>query len=157
MGVYLVCMATIVVMFFVDAGYQDWDTFTSFVRCLTALSAIGFLATRAKQAADNLHLHQIYLTGAQRLSHTGSVNFSAMTELMSWSGESARIFEYPVGMPVSKAMVLARTPVEDHVQVHDVFARAARREPQIEIRHRLLMPDGRIKHVHMIATPDRYH
>jgi two-component system sensor kinase FixL len=152
-GVSLVCMATIVVMFFVDAGYQDWDSFTSFVRCLTALSAIGFLATRAKQAADNLHLHQIYLTGAQRLSHTGSVNFSAMTELMSWSGESACIFEYPVGMPVSKAMVLARTPVEDHVHVHDVFARAARREPQIEIRHRLLMPDGRIKHVHMIATP----
>ncbi|CAI8904412.1 two-component system, LuxR family, sensor kinase FixL [Pseudomonas sp. IT-347P] len=152
-GVSLICMATIVVMFFVDEGYRDWDSFTSFVRCLTALSAIGFLATRAKQAADNLHLNEIYLTGAQRLSHTGSVNFNGMTELMSWSGESARIFEYPVDMPVSKAMVLARTPAEDHAQVQDVFARAARREPQIEIRHRLLMPDGRIKHVHMIATP----
>jgi PAS domain S-box-containing protein len=152
-GVSLVCMATIVVMFFVDAGYQDWDSFTSFVRCLTAFSAIGFLAARAQQAADSLHLHQIYLTGAQRLSQTGSVNFSAMTELMSWSGESARIFEYPADMPVSKSMVLARTPVEDHVQIHDVFERAARREQQIETRHRLLMPDGRIKHVHMIATP----
>ena len=152
-GVSLACMASIVVMFFVDAGYRDWDSITGFIRCLTAFSAIGFLATRAKQASDNLHLHQIYLTGAQRLSHTGSVSFSGMTELMSWSGESACIFEYPQGMPVSKSMVLARTPIEDHVHVHAVFERAKRGEPQIETRHRLLMPDGRIKHVHMIATP----
>jgi signal transduction histidine kinase len=151
-GVSLMCMATIVVMFFVDHGYQDWDSFTSFVRCLTALSAIGFLATRAKQAADELRQHQIYLTGAQCLSQTGSVTFSGITELMAWSAESARIFEYPVEMPVSKSMILARTPIEDHALIHDVFNRAAQREPQIEVRHRLLMPDGRIKHVHMVAT-----
>lgn len=151
-GVSLMCMASIVVMFFVDHGYQDWDSFTSFVRCLTALSAIGFLATRAKQAADNLRQHEIYLTGAQCLSQTGSVTFSPITELMTWSEESARIFEYPVDMPVSKSMILARTPVEDHGLIHEVFNRATQREPQIEIRHRLLMPDGRIKHIHMVAT-----
>ncbi|MFJ3485426.1 sensor histidine kinase [Pseudomonas sp. NPDC090202] len=152
-GVSLVCMVTIILKFFIDAGYEDWNSITAFVRCLTALSAIGFLATRAKQAADNLHLHQIYLTGAQRLSHTGSVNFSAVTDLMSWSVESARIFEYPPEMPVSKSMVLARIPQEDHPQVHDAFERASRKEAQIEVRHKLLMSDGRIKHVHMIATP----
>ncbi|WP_342655279.1 ATP-binding protein [Pseudomonas sp. F3-2] len=151
-GVSLLCMATIVVMFFVDHGYQDWDSFTSFVRCLTALSAIGFLAARAKQASDHLRQHQIYLTGAQCLSQTGSVTFSGVTELMAWSEESARIFEYPINIPVSKSMILARTPVEDHGLIHHVFNLAAQREPQIEIRHRLLMPDGRIKHIHMVAT-----
>jgi PAS domain S-box-containing protein len=152
-GVSLFCMATIVAMFFIDEGYRDWDSLTGFVRCLTALSAIGFLAARCKQAADSLRQNEIYLSGAQRLSQTGSVAFCAVTQRMSWSAESARIFEYPPEMPVSRSMILARTLTEDHALIDGVFERAARREPQIEIRHRLLMPDGRVKHVHMIAIP----
>ncbi|MFJ3487631.1 sensor histidine kinase [Pseudomonas sp. NPDC090202] len=152
-GVSLFCMATIVVMFFVDRGYQDWDSLTSFVRCLTALSAIGFLAARAKQASDALRQNDIYMTGAQRLSLTGSVCFSGQNDEMAWSEESARIFEYPPDMPLSRAMILARTPYEDHGLIDEMFARAARREPQIEVAHRLLMADGRIKHIHMIAIP----
>jgi PAS domain S-box-containing protein len=156
-GVSLFCMATIVAMFFIDEGYRDWDSLTGFVRCLTALSAIGFLAARCNQAADKLRQNEIYLTEAQRLSQTGSVAFCAVTQQMSWSEESARIFEYPPDMPVTKSMILARTLAQDHALIHGVFERAARREPQIEIKHRLLMPDGRIKHVHMIAIPVSTH
>lgn len=152
-GVSLFCMAMIVAMFFIDEGYQDWDSVTSFVRCLTALSAIAFLAMRGKQAADTLRQNEIYLTGAQRLSQTGSLGFSADAEEMTWSSETARIFEYPLGMPVTRSMILARTPVEEHSIVRDVFERAGRHEPQIEARHRLVMPDGRIKHIHLIAIP----
>jgi signal transduction histidine kinase len=152
-GVSLLCMGMVVAMFFIDEGYQDWDSVTSFVRCLTALSAIAFLAMRGKQAADTLRQNEIYLTGAQRLSQTGSLGLSADSEHMSWSPETARIFEYPLDMPVTRAMILARTPAEEHALVLDVFERAARHEPQIEARHRLVMPDGRIKHIHLIAIP----
>lgn len=152
-GVSLVCMGMVVAMFFIDHGYQDWDSVTSFVRCLTALSAIAFLAMRGKQAADTLRQNEIYMTGAQRLSQTGSLGLSADSERMSWSPETARIFEYPLDMPVTRAMILARTPAEEHALVQDLFERAARHEPQIEARHRLVMPDGRIKHIHLIAIP----
>ena len=33
------------------------------------------------------------------------------------------------------------------------FEKVARHEGPVEIKHRLLMPDGRIKHVHMVASP----
>lgn len=152
-GVSLFCMGMIVVLFFTDAGYSDWDSTTGFVRCLTALSAIAFLAMRGKRAADSLRHNEVYLTGAQRLSQTGSVGFRGTSDEMSWSEECARIFEYPADQPPSRPMILARTHPEDLSFVHEVFERAARHEAQIEIRHRLLMPDGRVKHIHMIATP----
>lgn len=152
-SIALMCILLLTAMFLYNGGYQRWDLTTGFFRCLTALSAITFLALRSKYAADRLRQNEIYLTGAQRLSQTGSVGFHGDSDDMSWSDESARIFEYPLTQTPTAAMVVARTHPEDLPSVYEVFAKAARHEPLIEIKHRLLMPDGRIKHVHMIASP----
>jgi PAS domain S-box-containing protein len=152
-SIALMCILLLTAMFLYNGGYQRWDSTTGFFRCLTALSAITFLALRSKYAADRLRHNEVYLIGAQRLSQTGSVGFRGDGEEMSWSDESARIFEYPLTQPPTAAMVVARTHPDDLASVYEVFAKAARHEPLIEIKHRLLMPDGRIKHVHMIASP----
>jgi PAS domain S-box-containing protein len=72
---------------------------------------------------------------------------------MSWSEELARIFEYPHHQTPTAAMVLERTHPDDRHLAREVFAKALNREPLIEVKHRLLMPDGRVKHLHMIASP----
>lgn len=152
-SVALMCIALKTATFLYNGDYARWDSTTGFFRCLTALSAITFLALRSKYASDSLRHKELYLIGAQRLSQTGSVSFRADREEICWSDESARIFEYPLSEDPTVAMVLERTHPDDRALARDVFDRAARHETLIELRHRLLMPDGRIKHVHMIASP----
>lgn len=151
--VALMCMFLLTAMFLYNGGYHRWESTTGFFRCLTALSAIAFLALRSKQAADSLRHNEAYLIGAQRLSQTGSVGFRGDRQDLSWSEESARIFEYPPSKAPTVSMMLERTHPEDLELARGVFEQAARREPQIEVKLRLLMPDGRIKHIHMIASP----
>ncbi len=152
-SVALLCILLLTATYLYNGGYQHWNSTTGFFRCLTALSAITFLALRSKYAAERLHHNELYLIGAQRLSQTGSVGFSGDGKAMSWSDESARIFEYSANVPLSAQMVLARTHPDDLHLVHEVFAKAARHDALIEVKHRVLLPDGRIKHVHMIASP----
>ncbi|PRA23110.1 sensor histidine kinase [Pseudomonas poae] len=152
-GVALFSIALLTALFLYNGNYERWDAITGFFRCLTALSAITFLALRSKYAADSLRHNEAYLTGAQRLSQTGSVSFRGDSEQMSWSEELARIFEYPHQQAPTAAMVLERTHPDDRHLARDVFDKALNRAPLIEVKHRLLMPDGRIKHIHMIASP----
>ncbi|SDF61900.1 PAS domain S-box-containing protein [Pseudomonas thivervalensis] len=151
--VALMCMGLLTAMFLYNGGYHRWESTTGFFRCLTALSAIAFLALRSKQASDSLRHNEVYLIGAQRLSQTGSVGFHGDRQVMSWSAESARIFEYPPSRIPTVSMLLERTHPEDLELARRVFQQAAAGEPQIEVKLRLLMPDGRIKHIHMIASP----
>ncbi|EJL01617.1 sensory box histidine kinase [Pseudomonas fluorescens Q2-87] len=152
-AVALISMFLLTAMFAYNGGYHRWESTTGFFRCLTALSAIAFLALRSKQASDNLRHNEAYLIGAQRLSQTGSLGFRGDRQEMSWSQESARIFEYPQSKVPTVSMMLERTHPEDLERVRGIFQQAARRDPQIEAKLRLLMPDGRIKHIHMIASP----
>ncbi|MEZ1314963.1 ATP-binding protein [Pseudomonas fluorescens] len=152
-SIALMCMLLLTVTYLFNGGYTHWDSTTSFFRCLTALSAITFLALRSKYAAQQLHHNELYLLGAQRLSQTGSIGFCGAGNAMSWSEQSSRIFEFPPGVLPTADMVRARTHPDDLELVDEVFVKAARHEPLIEIKHRLLFADGRIKHVHMIASP----
>lgn len=151
-GVALFSIALLTVLFLYNGHYARWESITGFFRCLTALSAITFLALRSKYAADSLRHNEAYLIGAQRLSQTGSVGFRGDSQAMSWSEELARIFEYPPHQAPTVAMVMERTHPDDRHLAHEVFEKALNRAPLIEVKHRLLMPDGRIKHIHMIAS-----
>ncbi|MDO7900063.1 PAS domain-containing sensor histidine kinase [Pseudomonas citrulli] len=152
-SVALMCMVLLTAMFLYNGGYHRWESTTGFFRCLTALSAIAFLALRSKQASDSLRHNEAYLIGAQRLSQTGSVGFRGDRQTMAWSEESARIFEYPLNRPPTVSMMLDRTHPDDLALARGIFEQAARRALQIEVKLRLLMPDGRLKHIHMIASP----
>ncbi|MNI41328.1 Sensor protein FixL [compost metagenome] len=87
------------------------------------------------------------------MSRTGSIGFRADGKAISWSEEASRIFEYPLNELPTIDRVRARLHPDDAHIVDEVFSRAMRREPLIEVKHRLLFADGRIKHVHMIASP----
>jgi len=148
------CIAFLTFNFIVDAGYRDEKLIAGFVRCLIALTTITLLALRSKKSSESLRRKEAFFMGAQKLSRTGSIGFIIdKDETVSWSAESARIFEYPVDLTPTVALIKDRTHPDDLAIFESVLERAARQEWHIEVEHRLVMADGRIKHVHMIANP----
>jgi PAS domain S-box-containing protein len=154
LAVAISCIGFLTISFIVDEGYQDQKLIAGFVRCLIALTTITLLALRSKRATDTVRRKEAFFLGAQKLSHTGSIGFTFDgTDIASWSDEAARIFEFPADATPTVAMIRARTHPDDLPLVERVFEQAARLENLIEVEHRLVMPDGRIKHVQMIANP----
>ncbi|MGE8066457.1 sensor histidine kinase [Pseudomonas sp. NPDC089569] len=149
----LLCMVTLTSMFLYEGGLHRWESITQWLGNLSVLAAITLVALRGKQVSDNLRHKEVYMVGAQRLTQTACFGFRADLQTMGWSEQAARILEYPSGTAPSASLFLARTHPDDLPLVLASFERAARHESLIEVKHRLLMPDGRIKHVHMFATP----
>lgn len=138
-------------------GFESWDRAADLFRDLSLLAVVALLALRCKKVSDGLQHRVIYFSGSQQLSQTGCMGFRSGREQFSWSDQSARIYEYPVDVMPTVSMILARTHPADVALVQTAFDKAARHASLIEVKHRLLMPDGRIKHVHMTATPLNSH
>jgi signal transduction histidine kinase len=151
--VALFCMLGLTTMFLYQGGFYRWESTTEFLRDLSVLAAITILALRSKQFSDSLRHKEVYMVGAQRLTQTACFGFRADLGRMGWSEQAARILEYPAGTAATVSLFLARTHPDDLSLVQAGFDKAARHETLIEVKHRLLMPDGRIKHLHLFATP----
>src|SRR5882724_1671869 len=68
-----------------------------------------------------------------------------------WSDETFRIFEYGRETKPGLELVLERTHPEDRVRLQQVIDRASQNANEFDVEHRLLMPDGSIKHVHVVG------
>ncbi len=104
-----------------------------------------------KRIADTLQHSEMYLAEAQRLSHTGSLGWNASSGKIFWSEETFRIFEYDKAPSATVDMVLKRTHPEDLALVRSTIGRASKDGKDFDLEHRLLMPDGSVKHVHVVA------
>jgi len=106
-----------------------------------------------KRAEDALRRSEAYLTEAQRLSQTGSFGWNVESGEIRWSEEAFRIFEYDPNTAPTINMVIARTHPDDRGFVGRLIERVTRNRDNWEVEHRLLMPDGSVKHVHVVAHP----
>lgn len=107
--------------------------------------------TGRKQAERALERSEAFLRDAQRLSSTGSIAVRFPDGDMWWSDEAYRIFDYPRDTAPSIDAVLARTHPDDLALVRGGFEQAAGGQTLVDIEHRLIMPDGAVKHVHYVA------
>jgi formate hydrogenlyase transcriptional activator len=98
-----------------------------------------------------LRRSQAHLTDAQRLSRTGSVGMEVSNKRIFWSEEAARIYGYPPGTEPTPDLILQRAHPDDLGLVKDVLERAAQGGSDFDYEHRLIMPDGSIKHLHNLA------
>jgi signal transduction histidine kinase/NO-binding membrane sensor protein with MHYT domain len=94
---------------------------------------------------------EAYLAEAQRLSHTGSFGWKPSTGEIIWSEESFRVFQYDRTTTPTVELVLQRVHPEDVALVKQTIERAAQDGKNFEHEYRLLMPDGSLKHVHVVA------
>src|SRR5882762_10499228 len=112
---------------------------------------INFDIEERKRVEVELRRSQAYLADAQRLSRTGFVGMEASTKRIFWSDEAARIYGYPPGTEPTPDLILQRSHPDDVGLVRDALERAARSGTDFDYEHRLLMPDGSIKHLHDLA------
>ena len=101
--------------------------------------------------AGKLHQSEAYLSEAQRLSHTGSFDWKVPTGEITWSEEHFRIFEYDRTMTPTVELIVQRVHPEDAALVKQTVERASQDGKDFDLEHRLLMPDGSVKYVHVVA------
>ena len=84
-------------------------------------------------------------------SHTGSFSWRPSTGKIIWSEETFRIFQYDRTTIPTVELTLRRVHPEDAALVNGTIERAVEDGNDFEHEYRLLMPDGVIKHVHVVA------
>ncbi|HEX9431556.1 MAG TPA: PAS domain S-box protein [Burkholderiales bacterium] len=94
---------------------------------------------------------EAYWAEAQRLSHAGSFGWNVTSGEIVWSDETFRIFQYDRATQPTVEAVLQRVHPEDAALVTAAIERAAREEKDFELEYRLVMPDGCVKHVQVVA------
>jgi signal transduction histidine kinase len=104
-----------------------------------------------KRAQEALQRSEAYLAEAQRISHSGSFGWSVATGELFWSEETFLIFQYDRTTTPTVELVLQRTHPEDAAFVSRTIESASRNRKDFDIDHRLLMPDGSVKHIHVVA------
>src|SRR5437879_543765 len=112
------------------------------------------VAERTRQltaANDDVRRSEAYLAEAQRLSRTGSFGWRPSTGEIIWSEETFRIFQYDRTTIPTVELILQRVHPEDAALVKQTIERASQDGKNFEHEYRLLMPDGSVKHVHVVA------
>ncbi len=109
--------------------------------------------TERKRADEALRRSKSYLAEAQRLSHTGTIVFSA-TGPVYWSEESYRIWglDPQQGLP-DLDTVLQRIHPDDRNTVSKEAFEALNQRREYEIELRIVLPDGTVKHLKSIGHP----
>jgi PAS domain S-box-containing protein len=125
---------------------------------LRAAERTGELPRANEQLQDTqaeLRRREAYLAEAQRLSRTGSFGWNVSTGEKLWSEETFRIFQYDRSTKPTVELVLQRVHPEDAALVKQTIERASQDGKDFELEYRLVMPDGSVKHVHVVAHAER--
>ena len=112
---------------------------------------VGIDVTDHEVLTQELRRREAYQAEAQRLSHTGSFGWNSDTGEIAWSDETYRIFEYDSTLKPTLDSVVLRVHPDDRALAQQVIDRASQTGTDFEHEYRLLLADGRVKHVHAIA------
>jgi len=127
----------------------------------STLETLAFVADGIAQGVERKHTEErlrrseAYLGEAQRLSHTGSFGWDVSNGEIYWSRETFRIFEYEPTAKVPIELVLQRAHPEDRLAVQQFIGRVSRERTEFDFEHRLLMPDGSVKHLRIVGRPSK--
>lgn len=108
-----------------------------------------------KRAEEQVRRSEAFLVEGQRLSHTGTYSWRPDTGEITWSKELYRIFEVQPGTPITLDLTLTRIHPDDIPSVREVETRGLQSASDYEHSFRVLLPDGRIKFVHVMARATR--
>jgi PAS domain S-box-containing protein len=104
-----------------------------------------------KRAEEQLRRSEAYLSEAQRLSRTGSFGWQVSNGEILWSEETYQIFGYDDAAKPSLRLVIDRTHPDDRLRVRQLLEQVSTNGEGFDTEHRLLMPDGAVKYLHVVA------
>lgn len=125
------------------------------------LAVLKLLASQAAISLENARLYtelrqtEATLSEAQRLTHTGSFVFNVASGRNVWSEEIYRIYEFEPAPDVSMEMLLSRAHPDDHDRIRRYIAEISDDDREYNFEHRLLMPDGSVKTIRIVARAVR--
>jgi PAS domain S-box-containing protein len=108
-----------------------------------------------KRADQELRRSAAFLAEGQRLSQTGTFAWWPDGMRLVWSEELYRIHEIEPGTTISADIARSRVHPDDTPLVNETTARGVETGNDYEHTHRIVMPDGRIKFLQVIARATR--
>src|SRR5258706_3189575 len=115
------------------------------------------LETKVAERTADLQRSEAYLAEAQKLSHCGSFAWNVSRKGLYWSEETYRIFEFDQAIEPTLESILQRTHPEDRALVKEASNRAKQGGRHLHFEHRLLMPNGSVKYVEIVAHAVKEH
>jgi transcriptional regulator with GAF, ATPase, and Fis domain len=121
------------------------------------VAVLELLASQAAISLENALLYsdlqrsEAFLAQAQSISHTGSFGWSAPTGEIFWSEETYRIFEFDRATKPTVELALRRIHPDDRALVQETIDRVSKASSNFDLEYRLLMPDGTVKHLYVVA------
>ncbi|QHE78019.1 sensor histidine kinase [Hydrogenophaga sp. PBL-H3] len=103
--------------------------------------------TLRKRAEAALQESEARLKEAQRLARVGSWQRDLATNELSWSDEIFRIFELDASVRPTYKIFITHVHPDDRHLVTEAYQRSFDGRESYDLVHRLLMADGRVKHV----------
>jgi C4-dicarboxylate-specific signal transduction histidine kinase len=113
------------------------------------------LETKVAERTAELQRSEAYLAEAQRLSHTGSFGWDISRGKLYWSEETFRIVDCDRTDQPTIDLVFQRTHPHDRARVQYTLDRAAQEGTPLDFEHRLLMPNGSVKYVHVVGRASK--
>ena len=119
---------------------------------------LEMLASQAAISLENANLYselqrsEAFLAEGQGMSHTGSFGWGVLSGEIYWSQETYKIFAYDRAVKPSLELILQRIHPDDRDLVQRTLDRAISERTSFDFEHRLLMPDGSVKHLHVLAS-----
>jgi PAS domain S-box-containing protein len=121
------------------------------------VAVLELLASQAAISLENASLYsdlqrsEAFLAQGQSISHTGSFGWNVSNGEIYWSEESYNIFGYDPAIKPTLELIFQRIHPDDRDLVQQTIDHAAGARATFDLEHRLLMPDGSVKHLHALA------
>ena len=116
----------------------------------------GYDIEDQKRAESALQRSEAYLAEAQKLSATGSFGWAIASGEIVWSDETYRIMGYEQTVVPSPDIILQRTHPDDRDLVRHTIEGVTQGAQNLDFQHRLLMPDGEVRHLVVRAHRVQY-
>ncbi|HEY3620533.1 MAG TPA: PAS domain-containing protein, partial [Candidatus Sulfotelmatobacter sp.] len=108
-----------------------------------------------KAAQAELQRRWHHLAEAQKLSHSGTFGWKVSSGELVWSDETYRILGFTRETHPTLDQVFDRIHPDDRDHLQQLRDRAAQNGMDLDVEHRMLLLDGSIRHVHVVAHAGR--
>ena len=152
----ILCLPIVKQMTLIGALYLE-NNLTPSAFTADRVAVLELLASQAAISLENARLYsdlqhsEAYLAQGQSVSHTGSFGWSVVSGEIYFSEETYKIFALDRAVEPTLDLIFQRIHPDDRDIVHQSLSRATNEKEDFDYEHRLLMPDGSIKHLHVIG------